>query len=459
MIKEYLSDLLSQFKDSRVKKNIERLANKILLNGDLRVYSMSEDKKEYDVFKGLLNGSQVNTLSAESILGVIRSQAQEQLGKESRVYILHDGSDIRKPNANEMEYLGKVLSLSKEVISGYKTMNSVAVDMAGKKITMVDHETYSTGLPNYVSQETLGMVHQNSPKLPSLPPFLWDSIEKGSYINNSTVYFQALLNSHNTIKRGNIDTKITHIQDREFDGEGYFEYTTDLGDEFITRLKLSRLSNQMLPVYTPTGKLSKKVTYVKLIDKAFEHQFTYDIERISIKNKTYTNAKSDIEWEKLIINNRTYSVVRITLKDAKGKPIFQHPMMLITNRVIESAQDAKQVYQAYLLRFKIEVIFRFLKTNLGWETFQVRDFQSIKNLIALAFFLVGYFKELDKDIQNHEIYQLIAQIGGGKGIVSIHFLLIGFEKLVHFQQIQQLIDNKSLTKEEIQAAINNFGAT
>ncbi len=435
------------------------MANKILLNGNLRVYSMSTDKKEYDVFKGLLNGSQVNTLSAENIVGVIRSQAQERLGKESRVYILHDGSDLRKPNAQEMEYLGKVLSLSKEVISGYKTMNSVAVDITGKEITMIDHETYSTGQPNYVSQETLGLIRQNSPKLPSLPPFLWDSIENGSYVNNSTVYLQTLLNSHNTIKRGNIDTEITHIQDREFDAEVYFEYTTDLGDELITRLKLSRLSNQTRPVYTPTGKLSKKVAYVKLIDKDFENQFTYDIQRISIKNKSYANAKSDIEWEKLIINNRTYSVVRITLKDEQGKPIFQHPMMLITNRVIESAQGAKEVYQAYLLRFKIEVIFRFLKTNLGWETFQVRDFQSIKNLIALAFFLVGYFKELDKDIQNHEIYHLIAQIGGGKGVVSIHFLLIGFEKLVHFQQIQQLIDNNALTKEEIQAAINDFGAT
>lgn len=148
--------------------------------------------------------------------------------------------------------------------------------------------------------------------------------------------------------------------------------------------------------------------------------------------------------------------MRITLKDEKGKSIFQQPMMLITNRVLECAQEARQIYQAYLLRFKIEVVFRFLKTNLGWETFQVRDFQSIKNLVALAFFLVGYFKELSNDIQNHEIYRLIAQIGGGKGIVSIHFLLIGLEKLVHFQQIQQLIDNHALTKEQIQQAINGF---
>ena len=417
---------------------------------------MSADKKEYDVFKGLLNGSQINTLSAESVLEVIRSQAQERLGKESRVYVLHDGSELRKPNAQDMEYLGKVMSLQKQVISGYKTLNSVAVDISGKDITLIDHTLYSTGMPNYVSKETIGLIRQESSKVPNLDPIKWDNVEKETYLNNSTVYFQALLNSHNTLKRGNLDIKITHIQDREFDGEEYFEYTDDLKDEFITRLKLSRLSNLTRPVYTPQGKLSKKLAYVKLIDKAFEHQFSYDIQRITIKNKTYVNVKCLIEWEKLVLNNRTYSVVRITLKDEKGKPIFQQPMMLITNRVLECAQDARQIYQAYLLRFKIEVVFRFLKTNLGWETFQVRDFQSIKNLVALAFFLVGYFKELSNDIQNHEIYSLIAQIGGGKGIISIHFLLIGLEKLVHFQQIQQLIDNHALTKEQIQQAINGF---
>ena len=143
----------------------------------------------------------------------------------------------------------------------------------------------------------------------------------------------------------------------------------------------------------------------------------------------------------------------------KGQNIFLQPMMLITNRAIETAQDAQQIYQAYLLRFKIEVVFRFLKTNLGWETFQVRDFESIKNLIALAFFLVGYFKELNEDIQKHEIYALIAKIGGGKGIISVNFLLKGIEKIAHFQQIQQLIDDNIITKEDIENAMRDFKQT
>ncbi len=413
---------------------------------------MSKDKAQYDVFKGLLSGGQVQTLSAESILETIRDIAQERLGDEDCVYALHDGSDIRKPNAQDMEYLGKVMSLQKQVISGYKTMNSVAVDMFGKELTLIDHVTYSSQMPNYLSQERVNEIRQN----PSKDPELAEKIAKGDYLNASRVYLQAIQNSHNTIKRANLSTKITHIQDREFDAESCFEYVDDLGDEFITRLKLSRLSNQTRLVLTPTGKVSKKIAYEKLIDIAFDNQSHYAIQRLSIKNKTYVNVTASIEWHKLVLNNRTYTVIRITLKDEKGKPIFQQPMMLITNRIINCAKQAQQIYQAYLLRFKIEVVFRFLKTNLGWETFQVRDFESIKNLIAFAFYLVGYFKELSEDIQNHEFYHLIAQIGGGKGVLSLHFLLKGIEKLVHFQQVQILIDEHVLTKDDIQLAISRF---
>ena len=413
---------------------------------------MSETKKEYDVFKGLLNGSQVHTLDSQDIVSEIRAQAQTRLGSLSRIYVLHDGSDIRKPESSDMEYLGKVMSLQKQVVNGYKTMNSVGVDMDSKELTLLEHTTYSTGLPEYVSQENINLVLKN----PGYDPNIAQQIANTTYLNNKTVYFQTVLNSHDTIKRSKTEAQITHIQDREFDGEDYFEYVDDLGDEFITRLKLSRLSNQSRPIYTKTGKLSKKIAYDKLIDKVFENSYSYDIARMSLKHKTYVNIQCAIEWESLIINERTYSVIKIALKDETGKAIFQHPMMLVTNRLVNSAQEAKQVYQAYLLRFKIEVVFRFLKTNLGWETFQVRNFESIKNLLAFAFFLVGYFKELSNEIQNHEIYALIAQIGGSKGTVSTFFLLKGIEKLVHFQQIQKLLDDNIISRDDIQNALKNF---
>jgi hypothetical protein len=109
----------------------------------------------------------------------------------------------------------------------------------------------------------------------------------------------------------------------------------------------------------------------------------------------------------------------------------------------------------YLLRFKIEIVFRFLKTNLGWETFQVRDFESIKNLLALVFFLAGYFNELNQTIQEHETFQFIALLGGGKGIISVTFILRGIQKLIHFQQVQDLIRQGSLSQQDIDDALKN----
>ncbi|MDZ7879730.1 MAG: hypothetical protein U5L45_18775 [Saprospiraceae bacterium] len=77
----------------------------------------------------------------------------------------------------------------------------------------------------------------------------------------------------------------------------------------------------------------------------------------------------------------------------------------------------------------------------------------------MGFFLVGYFKKLKEEIQKHEFYALIANIGGGKGTISVNFLLKGIEKIAHFQQIQQLIDNNIITKEDIENAMKDFNQT
>jgi hypothetical protein len=62
-------------------------------------------------------------------------------------------------------------------------------------------------------------------------------------------------------------------------------------------------------------------------------------------------------------------------------------MLLLTNRKIKTAEQAHGVYFTYLKRSKIEGVFKFLKDVLGWEEFRVRDFESIKNIIALCFFI------------------------------------------------------------------------
>jgi hypothetical protein len=75
---------------------------------------------------------------------------------------------------------------------------------------------------------------------------------------------------------------------------------------------------------------------------------------------------------------------------------------------------AKEVYHAYISRFKTEVVFKFIKQNLGVESFQVRDWESIKNILTPCFFLVGYFKELEEELKNYPITQFIGALALSK---------------------------------------------
>jgi hypothetical protein len=432
------------------------LINSIVLTGHLRIFSMAKDKNEYQMFHSLLNGHHVFTLNSETLLAEVRSKAQYSLSTSERIYIIHDPSDIRKAHSESLEYLGKVQSLQKTVINGYKTFNSVAIDPLESSVDLLEHTTYSTAHPDFITEDMV-KLYKKDPQTPLLNADMKEKIDKQAYINTHKLFLDTVLQTHNTFKSRHKSVILTHIQDREFDGEEYFEFITDLGDELITRLKLSRLSNERQLVYTPkTNKLSKKIKYKPLIDKEFEHKSSYLIPELKIKNKKYFKVTCQIEWEELILNERTYYCVKINLLTEANKPIFEQPMLLITNRTIKTAQAAKNVYHAYLMRTKIEVVFKFLKQNLGWETFQVRDFQSIKNLLALAFYLAAHFDELKENIKNHEISVFLAQLGKGKGIVSQFFILKGLEVIINYQQVQQLIEAGQISKQQIDDALKHF---
>jgi hypothetical protein len=403
---------------------------------------MAALKKKYDVFKGLLNGHQVNTLDSVSILGAVQAQTTDLLKDSQMVYVLHDPCDIRKPSAPKMEHIGRVLSLSKEVVYGYKTFNSVAVDVAQQGVSMLCHSLFSTELPTYVSQEALENPELLSAEKQAL-------VADNEHINTAILYKNHLKESSEVLKKSNSNVAICHISDREFDCEEYFENITALGDSFITRLKLSRLSNETKTVFTPKGKVSKKIAYHKLVDKSFKNKSEYAIEVLEIKGKVHRNVRCVIEWEAYYLNEKPYTVVRISLF-GEHKPIFEQPMLLITNQKISQAADAKAVYKGYLLRFKIEIVFKFLKTNLGWESFQVRDFESIKNLLAIGFFLIGYFKELEAELKTHPLALFLCQLANSKGKITIFFLLEGLTKLAHFQEVQLWKEENNITDQQIE---------
>ncbi len=50
----YVNGLLWCFKDKRIIKNIEQLIQKIMENKTIRLFTIADDKKEYNRYKSLL---------------------------------------------------------------------------------------------------------------------------------------------------------------------------------------------------------------------------------------------------------------------------------------------------------------------------------------------------------------------------------------------------------------------
>ena len=73
-----------------------------------------------------------------------------------------------------------------------------------------------------------------------------------------------------------------------------------------------------------------------------------------------------------------------------GRINFENPLILMTTMNVENLQQARHVIWYYLQRWGCEESGRFLKTSIGLERFCLRRYDSIKRLMILAMFAMGF---------------------------------------------------------------------
>ena len=66
------------------------------------------------------------------------------------------------------------------------------------------------------------------------------------------------------------------------------------------------------------------------------------------------------------------------------------PMMLLTNRAVNSKADALRVVRMYFMRWRIEEYFRFKKQRLGFENLRVRTLKAMNNLNRFLSMATGF---------------------------------------------------------------------
>ncbi len=451
-LSNYLSRVLSNFKDSRVVKNVKELVKNIIEHKSIQLWSLSDSKAEFERSKRLLDGSLKSVLNEEKTSEAIREHSVAALADEERLIVLHDPCDIRKTHSEEMENIGTVRDLDGNKINGYSTFNTVAVDVMGKNLYPVDTSVYSNGDEHYVTVDEEKKLDEGKlqksednadrERAKQIEKFM----EEDSHINLPRLSQVQLNRVSQSFKEKNPTIILCHGLDRQFDGVNYFEFIDqELEDEFVIRAKISRNSNEV-KVDEETG----ETVAIKLKDVEFAQEQTDVIEKLKVKKKVYQDAKCLIEWDTLTLSGNGYTVVRVTLSDRQGgKPIYKDPMLLISNIEVKRVEQARGIYRIYLMRAKIEAVFKFLKDVLGWEGFQVRDYESIKNIIALCYFVGGYFYEIGSHLTNNPTIELIAQLGGGKGKVTRRYFLEGLKKLLIYKSVGCFIEEQEIGTETL----------
>jgi hypothetical protein len=366
--------------------------------------------------------------------------AVESFKLESSVTVIHDPSDIRKPHSKELESIGKVRALNSKIVNGYSTHNVIALGSDNKTIKLVSNVTYSNKSPKFLKQSIIndiksGREFDGKTEAQKL-------YESGSYYNKKTISKEQITNASVGLKSGNSLLKITHVLDREFDDNEYIKHIDDLNDDFVIRSKKSRSLD--------SADDSKPKS--RLIESNFDHCSVIQFQKISIKKKTLQDGQLEIKW----LKQKAYSAVKISILDRDGKNVFDESMLLLTNKKIDTLEQAYAVYRAYLKRSKIEYVFKFLKEALGWEDMQIRDFKAIENMISIAFYAAAYLYEIGEEYAQDDYTIMLADLGDGKGKVTRHFILKGMHVVMNYCKFELYRRKNKISDESVERMKSAF---
>ena len=411
--------------------------HKVIEHKTIRLWSVSDNKAEFRKMRRLVSLDEAkNVIDNKQISEALIANGIMKLADKDELLILHDGSDIRKPYATDLESIGKVRALNGDIINGYHSFNSVAVDLHGRLVTPIATEIYSNREDNFVSQKNLKLISKPlSKKANEADKLHYDAIKaqvsSQKHLNSTLVAKHQIEWVSKQLKKDNPLKKLTHVIDRGSDDNELFTFISQLNDQFVIRLKSSRLSSD--------GD--------KLVNKSFKHKKIRHFDKIQIKNKVYQNARCVIEYGELL---NGHSVVRVQLLNREGKALFKVPMLLITNKEVNTPDQASIVYSVYLKRSKIDGVFKFLKNVLGWEESQIREFSAIKTLLTFCYFVAGYFYEIESALIHNETIQFLAHLGNGKGKVTRFYILRGLNKWINKTIVDEAIKEFNITPEQME---------
>lgn len=283
--------------------------------------------------------------------------------------IIVDNSEIIKPYSTKLEGLGLVRDGSTNRIEkGYWTTNMIAIT-----------EKFKHPLPIY--------------------SHLYSSSEE-DFISANEETYKGLRHVRHVLS----EKKATFVMDREYDNVEVMKKILDQGDNFIIRLKKNRhliYQNKKLNVRDLALRRKGKINF-----------------QAKIKGKTYDLKVSHIEIEIPSLKGKKMTMVVVY---GYGKD----PMVLLTSKQVKRKDDVLSILKGYILRWRIEEMFRVQKQEFKLESVCVRTLNRLNRLLLFVSLMVAYMsKKTEKE--NNFFHAVIHRARGIKSPDKIRMFLYRF---------------------------------
>lgn len=326
-------------------------------------------------------------IDAETVTAVLRERGIEDLceADTDELWLIADGSDLRKPYAREMPKLMRVRDLDGDFVSGYRTLNVVGITPSHRGVLY--HRLFSSEEEDFDSEskEVQRMLQTVSealivPKQRMTVSWILDSGFDDVAVWR-TVWEQ---NEHLVCRVKHADRLITYQNDAGQWVEGDVEQARK-------HLKLLATAETEMVVRRGRQRRAKKQR-IPVQVKACPFKVTY---KTNVRREGPGEEKCKQMW-----------LVEVRLPGTSLKP-----WLLVTDWPVTDADSAIHIFRMYRQRWAVEDSFRFIKDTLGWEDVQLLDLTGIRTLLALGWVAAGFLYELGVTLEWEEV-QLLARLGG-----------------------------------------------
>lgn len=327
------------------------------------------------------------TLDAQHLIEQLRSHALEHLASvpTDELWLIADGSELRKPHARAMPHLMRVKDLDGSLVNGYRTLNVIGITPNHRGVLY--HRLFSSKAPGFISephevQQALQTVSQAIAPLKERMSATW-ILDTG--FDDVAVWRTIWEQQEHVVCRLKHTERLLEYQAKT--GEWHD------GDVTKARKHLRSLGSAETMLVVQRGRQKRPK----------EQRVAVELWGCRVRLRYDTNVRREGEGEKV---QKEVWLLEVRLPDTGLEP-----WLLLTDWTVESKASAVRVFRMYRQRWAVEDSFKFLKECLGWEEVQVMELEAVRMMVALGWVAAGFLYELGVSLEWAEVW-VLARLGG-----------------------------------------------